>query len=112
MPSCPVNWPSTCANWGTTPFHTQELPQGNRTSDHDICEQADSAGAIVVTKDNDFVINRIHQGRPKRLLVILTGNITNWDLLTLIENNLGHLETVFSTHTHVELSRSTLTIHD
>lgn len=96
---------------GHEAIHTLDLPEGNRTPDRLICERADATGAVVVTKDADFVINRTLHGRPQRLLVIATGNIGNSHLIHLIEANLRVIESALQTQSHVELGRESLVIH-
>ncbi|QKT08871.1 DUF5615 family PIN-like protein [Gordonia sp. X0973] len=39
---------------GHDAVHTGSLAAGNRTTDSVICDEADSAGRVVVTKDRDF----------------------------------------------------------
>lgn len=92
--------------------HTLDLPEGNRTSDSAICIKADSTDAVVVTMDADFVINRTLHGSPQRLLVVATGNISNAMLLKLVEANLEAIEQALRTAAHVDLSKTTLTIHE
>lgn len=76
------------------------------------CRQADATDATVVTKDADFVINRTLHGSPHRLLVIATGNIDNPALIKLIEGNLAVIEQALASRAHVELSMTSLTIHE
>lgn len=92
--------------------HTLDLPSGNRTSDSALCAEADATGAVMVTKDADFVINRTLHGTPQRLLIIATGNIANAELISLIEGNLASLATAFRSSAHVELNRTSLIVHD
>ena len=42
---------------------------------------------------------------------VSTGNISNDDLLPLVEQNLDKIVKAFQQHTYVELGRSRLTIH-
>ena len=97
---------------GHEAVHTLDLPAGNRTADGVICAHADATHSVVITKDADFVINRALRGTPQSLLVISTGNISNSDLITLIEANLGAIEQALGSPAHVELSRTSLTVHD
>lgn len=95
---------------GHEAWHTLELPAGNRTTDRAIWELADAEGAIVVTKDADFVINRALHGQPARLLVVATGNIENDALLKLFELNLSVIETHCAGAAHVELGLEVVTV--
>ncbi len=72
------------AEAGHDAIHTLDLPDGNRTSDTHICERADQDARAVITKDADFVTSHLIQGRPRSLLLISTGNLTNADLEALL----------------------------
>lgn len=93
-------------------MHTLDLPEGNRTADQAVCAYADAREAAVVTKDVDFVIQRTLSGRPRRLLVIATGNISNSLLLQFIETHLPAISSHFVAEAYLELTRQSLIIHD
>jgi predicted nuclease of predicted toxin-antitoxin system len=42
------------ADAGHDARHSSDLPDGNRTSDAEICLTADTEGRVVVSKDRDF----------------------------------------------------------
>lgn len=92
-------------------LHTSDLPAHNRTTDQVIVAIADQEDRVVVTKDADFVDSFILHGRPNRLLVITTGNISNTDLELLVAPALPAIVAAFTTHRYVELSRTALVIH-
>ena len=71
--------------------HTTELPDGNRSSDTDVTAFADTEDRIVVSKDADFRISHQLYGRPRRLLTVAIGNVTNNDLLEAFDR---HLEVI------------------
>jgi len=96
---------------GEDAVHTLDLPFRNTTSDSAITEIADRESRTVVTKDQDFVNSHLLQGKPERLLLISTGNITNNDLVSLLEENLPAIMTMFTSGTFVELSRLHLILH-
>jgi len=91
--------------------HTLELPDGNRTGDHEIVEIATREDRIVITKDSDFVQSFLLTGQP-RLLLISTGNISNADLQGLLRGSLPAIERAFAAHRYVELGRTSLLVHD
>lgn len=66
---------------GHEALHTLDLPQGNRTSDNEILDVAESGQHIVVTKDDDFVQSYLINGRPQGLLLVSTGitRTMNWN---------------------------------
>jgi len=66
---------------------------------------------VVVTKDNDFVASFWLRGRPEKLLLISTGNISNDDLCGLVSENLDRLVAMFTHFNFIELSRGNIVIH-
>ena len=91
--------------------HTLDLPDGNHTGDHAIAILADSDGWIVVSKDSDFVVSHLLNGKPRKLLQISTGNISNPELEKLLLSNMSAIEAAFDSASHVEISRTTLISH-
>ncbi len=91
--------------------HTSELPDGNRTTDDGINDRADREGRVVVTKDRDFRDSHLLRGTPKRLLVVVTGNIPNSALLSVFEANLGAIEAALDEARFVELGSDSLIVH-
>ena len=75
-------------NAGFECIHTLELEDRNATTDADIASIADQQERIVVTKDGDFRISHQLRGKPKRLLMIATGNCSNRFLTDLLERTL------------------------
>lgn len=103
---------ATCLNHqGEDAVHTLDLSLRNTTSDSVITEVADRESRTVVTKDQDFVNSHFLQGKPKHLLLISTGNITNNDLVSLLEENLPAIKTMLASGTFVELNRHHLILH-
>lgn len=88
---------------GHDAIHTRDLPAGNRTSDTDVAARADADDRVVVTKDADFQIAHQLYGRPRRLLLVATGNITNDDLLAVLDRSLGTVVSAFDAADRVEL---------
>ncbi|TCK00844.1 DUF5615 family PIN-like protein [Nocardia alba] len=83
--------------------HTTQLPEGNRTTDDHVAKVADDEDRIVVSKDADFRISHQLHGRPRRLLVVAMGNISNNDLLTVFETHLDAIVTAFGSADRVEV---------
>jgi predicted nuclease of predicted toxin-antitoxin system len=96
---------------GFDTLHTLDLPDGNRTSDASIIEMADRDDRIVVSKDADFVNSHLILGRPRRLLLVSTGNIKNADLEVIFRARLPEIVSAFVSSNFVELSRTDLFIH-
>ncbi len=99
------------ATAGHDAIHTADLPAKNRTPDPVILDISDREGRIVVTKDQDFVESFLLQGRPEKLLLIATGNITNEELEFLLKRHFAQIVGAFETARFVELNRTMLTIH-
>jgi predicted nuclease of predicted toxin-antitoxin system len=74
----------------------------------DIAEQEDR---VVVTKDADFVQSRLVHGKPKRLLLVATGNIGNLELERLILGNLSAIVNALDNNHYVEIGRDKLVCH-
>ena len=81
LPRRGVGWLTAAACDAT---HTLDLPLGNRTPDKQIVDIADQESRVLVTKDGEFVDSHLLSGRPAKLLLITTGNITNRALEQLI----------------------------
>ena len=64
---------------------------------------------MVVSKDSDFFYSHLLQGRPWKLLLVKTGNISVRELRVLFERNLPAIEAAFQTHTLVEVDRLAVT---
>ena len=75
-------------------IHTLDLPLGNRTPDGTIARIADLEDRFVITKDADFVHSHLLRGRPRRLLLVATGNVTNDALIRLFTTYAPHIESL------------------
>jgi predicted nuclease of predicted toxin-antitoxin system len=93
---------------GHDAIHTLDLPKRNATPDGDIANLADHEGRVVVTKDVDFLNSHLVGGTPRRLLRVLTGNISNPELLALFEANIAIIEERFADSDLIELSADTI----
>lgn len=91
-PSCPV-WvdaqlPPALAGWLRDLGESQAVHVENldllRAEDPEIFEKARQVGAIVVTKDGDFIQIQERRGPPPRVLWITCGNRSNRYLKDLI----------------------------
>jgi predicted nuclease of predicted toxin-antitoxin system len=105
--------PRRCALWltsqGHDAAHTLDLPQANRTGDHDIAAISDTQQRIVITKDSDFLDLHYLRGSPQRVLFLSFGNITNARLLELFDQNLAEIEAAFGQSNIVEFSLELVT---
>jgi predicted nuclease of predicted toxin-antitoxin system len=60
----------------------------------------------VVSKDADFVNTHLVSGRPSKLLLVSTGNISNTELGQLLVPLIPALITAFQANVFVELTRN------
>src|SRR3954447_17571431 len=95
---------------GCDAIHTLDLPDGNRTTDEQVNDVADREQRVVITKDADFVDTHVLRGRPAKLLLISTGNISNRDLEALMVPLIPDIVRAFGSHSFLELGRSGFTI--
>jgi predicted nuclease of predicted toxin-antitoxin system len=96
---------------GDDAVHTLDLPDGNLTTDSQIIQLAVRDGAVVITKDQDFVDSFLLRGEPPKLLHITTGNIPNAQLMGLIETHWLQIRTMFTQGNYLEMNRAALTLH-
>lgn len=96
---------------GHDALHTLDLPRANRTPDAEVLQIAAREDRVVVSKDSDFVDSFLLDRKPKKLLLISTGNITNRDLEAVLLPNLAVIVTALEENDFVELTRAALIIH-
>ncbi|HTU18072.1 MAG TPA: DUF5615 family PIN-like protein [Gemmataceae bacterium] len=95
---------------GCDAVHTLDLPDGNRTTDEQINDLADQEQRVVATKDADFVDSHVLQGRPAKLLLVSTGNISNRELEALVAPLIPDIVREFQTHAFLELGQGGIVI--
>jgi predicted nuclease of predicted toxin-antitoxin system len=95
---------------GADAVHTLDLPDGNRTTDVQVNDLADREQRVVISKDADFVDTHILHGRPAKLLLISTGNISNRDLEALMVPLIPDIIREFGPHSFLELGRLGITV--
>jgi predicted nuclease of predicted toxin-antitoxin system len=97
---------------GHDALHTLDLPDANKTTDAQINVLSVREERVVISKDADFVSSFLVGGRPYKLLLISTGNITNDDLEALFLAQFPRIVSEFQQHRFLELNRTTLIVHD
>jgi len=97
------------AQQGHNAIHTHELPTGNATKDSLINEISVTEQRVVVSKDSDFFYSHVLHGRPWKLLLIKTGNMSAQALCTLLERHLSAIDGALQTHTLIEIDHSVVT---
>jgi predicted nuclease of predicted toxin-antitoxin system len=97
------------ARHGHDATHTLELPAKNATKDHLINQTSLDDQRVVISKDRDFFYTHLLLGRPWKLVLVKTGNISTRDLRALFERNLPAIEAALEHHTLVEIDRLEVT---
>jgi predicted nuclease of predicted toxin-antitoxin system len=95
---------------GHDAVHTIGLPDGNRSTDSQLAQHADTENRVVVTKDQDFRDGHLLWRSPRKLLVVATGNITNDALLSLFELHLDAIVLALGEADFVELTQDALAL--
>jgi predicted nuclease of predicted toxin-antitoxin system len=95
---------------GCDAVHTLDLPDRNRTTDEQINDVADREQRVVATKDADFVDSHILRGRPAKLLLVSTGNISNREFEALVVPLIPDIVVELQTHSFVELGRAGIVV--
>jgi predicted nuclease of predicted toxin-antitoxin system len=95
---------------GCNAVHTIDLPGGNRTTGEEINDVAGREERVVVTKDAHFVDSHVLRGRPEKLLLVSTGNISNQDLEALFVPLVSNIIQQFQAHSFLELGRTGIII--
>lgn len=96
---------------GHDALHTLDMPDKNRTADDEINELSVRDRRVLITKDTDFVDSFLLLQRPRKLLLISTGNITNADLEPLFVAEITTITEAFESYDYLELTRTALIFH-
>ena len=99
-------------NKGFDVLHTDDLPDKERTTDNQIRKVAVDQRRVVITKDSDFLDSHLIQGIPKKLLFVTTGNITNKELLQLVEKYFDSIVKLFDTYDLIEINNEEIIGHE
>lgn len=106
--------PRRTAGWlndgGCDAVHTLDLPDANRTTDDQVNNVAERDQRAVITKDADFVDSHLLRGRPAKLLLISTGNISNRELEALMVPLVPTIVREFQANSFLELGRAGLVV--
>ena len=100
------------AELGHDAVHVSQLANGNRSTDAEVVEAADAEDRVLVSKDRDFRDGHLLRGQPHRLLAVVTGNISNADLLRIFTDNLDQIVSSLDESRFLELASDVIVIHD
>ena len=93
-------------NAGYDAAHTLDLPDGNRTTDKQLIEFAEREQRVLISKDADFVNSHLLSGKPAKLLLVSTGNMSNRELEQLVTPLISSIVAEFQLHSFLELDRA------
>ena len=81
------------------------------TNDNDLCRYADENNYMIVSKDKDFRNSYFLQGKPKKLIKVNLGNITNDELIEIFDKNLSLFIDAFKKdRCYIELNKEHITV--
>ncbi len=93
---------------GFDSIHTLDFPNANATKDSEINELSLKEKRIVISKDSDFYNRYLVKSEPFKLIIISTGNISNVDLIDLIEKNFEKIIDEISLNSVLEITEKSL----
>jgi len=76
-------------------IHTTYFNKGHLLKDSEIINIAIKQKRIIITKDNDFFDYFFLKGAPPKVLLLESGNISNKDLMNLLNKNLRKIVKLF-----------------
>lgn len=88
------------------------MPDANRTRDTQIIDLAARDQRVVITKDADFVDSHTLHGRPAKLLLVSTGNISNAELEALMVPLVWSIVREFEVNSFLELGRTGIVVRE
>ncbi len=80
------------------------MPNRERTSDSEIINISELEDRIIITKDKDFLDSFLLFNKPKKLVLITSGNIKNKDFFLLFKNNFNIVIELLPKHSLIELN--------
>ena len=111
---CDVHIPYRLVNrlreLGVDATHVNRILEGSGTSDGAIAKFVDANDMLLITKDSDFRDSHLLQGSPARVLRLTLGNLTNSELIDLVERHWkGIAHSCAGKLCYLELSRDGIT---
>ncbi len=76
--------------------HVNHILDRWHTKDNAIAHYADQHDLILITKDQDFRNSFLLNRKPSKLIKVNLGNVSNEDLLEVLESNMERLEVLNS----------------
>jgi predicted nuclease of predicted toxin-antitoxin system len=100
----PLSLCAVLARHGHDANHTLDLPAKNALNQISLDEQR-----VVISKDSDFFYSHLVLGRPWKLLLVKTWNMSTEDLCSLFERHLSEVTAALEQYTLVEIDRAFVT---
>ena len=69
-------------------IHVNSILNGSNSKDSEIAHFADENDLILISKDADFKLSYLLKKRPKKLIKVNLGNVSNEELIRIFERNL------------------------
>ena len=92
-------------------LHVKNILDGTRTKDKEICKFADAYDYIVITKDSDFRNSFFVLNSPLKLIKINLGNISNNELIDIINANLDKFKIYFTEKSKIiEINKNSIVV--
>jgi predicted nuclease of predicted toxin-antitoxin system len=95
---------------GHDAIHTLDLPAQNASRDGALNAVSMAELRVVVTKDTDFYYSHLLNGRPWKLVLVRTGNMSLKDTKALFETHLSDISAALATCTLVEIDQKSVSV--
>lgn len=98
------------ANAGHDAIHTLDLPDQNATRDGILNKISIEESRVVVTKDTDFYYSHLLHGRPWKLVLVRTGNMSLKEMRGLFELHLAAIVEALESCSLVAIDKQAVTV--
>lgn len=105
--------PALCAllsDAGHAAIHASQLPAQNRTSDQVINDLSLAEQRVVISKDTDFYYSHLPHQKPRKPVLVRTGNIGTRELKVLFARDLAPIIQAPNHNSLIELDRQAVRV--
>ena len=95
---------------GYDTLHTLDLPNKNRTKDSEINQISLDEKRVLISKDLDFIESLLISNKPYKLIYVVTGNISNKQLLELFGKNIEKIVKSLNNSRLIELTADSIIV--
>ena len=95
---------------GYDTLHTLDLANKNRTKDSEINQISLDEKRVLISKDLDFIESLLISNKPYKLIYVVTGNISNKQLLELFSKNIEKIIDSLENSRLIELTADTIIV--